>query len=289
MKRLALLLAAALTLLACNQADQLDTPTKSVTFTIDGDFTISQSPMTRALEADGKSMTDIWVFDYQTTPNTHSIQTQPSAVIHQTSTDADFGTVNLPLTFGTHHLYFVTSRGRDAVINTTDATLTFVSVSDTFWKDHTITVTSSTATSSTVTLDRIATRLRVTVTDAIPEGAATLNVTPSTWYYGFNYTTGEPCAAATSQPIYVTLPSSVIGTTGVVASFFGFSASDQFTTDVAIDSKTSNGTVLGTATVTAVPFTRNTTTSVSGTLYAPVHTHSITVNADWEDPIDMTW
>lgn len=270
-----------MTLLACNQADVLDSPTKSVTFNLDGDFTISQEPMTRSLEADGKAMTDVWVLDYVD----GALQQQ----IHQSSDDADFGTVNLPLTFGTHHLYFVTSRGRDAVINTTDATLTFAAVSDTFWKDHTITVTSSTATASTVTLDRIATRLRVTVTDAIPEGAATLNVTPSTWYYGFNYTTGEPCAAATSQPIFVTLPSSVIGTTGVVANFFGFSASSQFTTDVVIDSKTSNGTFLGTATVTAAPFTRNTTTSVIGTLYAPVHTHSITINANWEDPIDMTW
>lgn len=270
-----------MTLLACNQADVLDSPTKSVTFTLTGDFTVSQEPMTRALEADGKAMTDIWVLDYVG----GVLQQQ----VHQSSDDADFGTVSLPLTFGTHHLYFVTSRGRDAVINTTDATLSFAAVSDTFWKDHTITVTSSTATSSTVTLDRIATRLRVTVTDAIPEGAATLNVTPSTWYYGFNYTTGEPCAAATSQPIYVTLPSSVIGTTGVVANFFGFSASAQFTTDVVIDSKTSSGTVLGSATVTSVPFARNTTTTLTGSLFSTQPTYTMALSAEWNTPIDMKW
>lgn len=281
MKRLAIIAAVAIMLLACNQAEQLDQPTKSVTFTLTGDFTISQEPITRSLEADGKAMTDVWVLDYVD----GTLQQQ----IHQSSDDADFGTVTLPLTFGTHHLYFVTSRGRDAVINTTNATLTFGCVSDTFWKDHTITVTSSTATSSTVTLDRIATRLRVTVTDAIPEGAATLNVTPSTWYYGFNYTTGEPCAAATSQPIFVTLPSSIIGTTGVVANFFGFSASSQFTTDVVIDSKTSSGTVIGTATVTDVPFARNTTTTLTGSLFSTQPTYTMALSTEWNAPIDMTW
>ena len=270
-----------MTLLACNQVEQLDQPTKSVTFTLTGDFTISQEPITRSLEADGKAMTDVWVLDYVN----GAIQQQ----VHQSSDDAEFGTVTLPLTFGTHHLYFVTSRGRDAVINTTDATLTFAAVSDTFWKDHTITVTSSTATSSTVTLDRIATRLRVTVTDAIPEGAATLNVTPSTWYYGFNYTTGEPCAAATSQPIFVTLPSSVIGTTGVVANFFGFSESAQFTTDVVIDSKTSSGTVIGTANVTDVPFARNTTTTLTGSLFSTQPTYTMALSTEWNAPIDIVW
>ena len=281
MKRLAIIAAAVLSLCACNQADVLDSPIKSVTFTLDGDFIVNQEPMTRALEADGKSMTDVWVFDYVG----GVLQQQ----LHQSSTDADFGTITLSLAFGIHRLYFVTSRGRDAVLNTTDATLTFGTVSDTFWADHDVTVSSATASSATVTLNRIVTRLRVSVNDAIPSDAATLNVTPSTWYYGFNYTTAAPCAVTNNRTISVTLPSSVIGTTDVVSSFFGFSSSTQWQTNVIIDSKTSTNAVIGSATVTDVPLARNTTTTVSGNLYATLPTYTMILSSDWGTPIDMTW
>lgn len=274
-------MAAVLLLCACTQSDNVEYQTKAVTFSLHGDFIIYQSPMTRTLEADGKAMTDIWALDY--------VDGSLKQQVHQVSTDADFGNPSLPLSFGTHHIYFVASRGRDASLNTADGTMTFGSVSDTFWRDYTVTINSSSASVVTIDLDRIVSKMRVSVSDAIPEGAASINITPATWYYGFNYTTAAPCAPRTSQPVSIALPESVIGTTGLGSSIFGFSDAVQWKTDVAIDSRTSSGTVIGSASVVDVPVERNKITTLSGTLYAPVNTHAITLNTDWTEPIEMPW
>ena len=274
-------MAAALLLCACTQSDNTDKQTKDVTFALHGEFEIYQEPMTRTLEADGKAMTDIFALDY--------VDGSLKQHVHQVSTDADFGNPSLPLSFGSHHIYFVASRGRDASLNTAEGTMIFSSVSDTFWRDYTVTINSSSASVVTVDLDRIVSKVRVSVSDAIPEGATTINITPATWYYGFNYTNGTPCAARTSQTVSIALPESVIGTTGLVSSIFGFSDVVQWKTDVAVDSKTSLGTVIGSASVDDVPVERNKVTTISGTLYAPVNTHGITLNTDWAEPIEVPW
>jgi hypothetical protein len=81
-----------------------ESKTVSVTFNVSGDFKLSTSPITRALTADGKAMTDVWVLDYVG----GVLQQQ----VHQTSADADFGTPTLSLGLGDHHIYFVASRHR---------------------------------------------------------------------------------------------------------------------------------------------------------------------------------
>lgn len=42
-----------------------------------------------------------------------------------------------------------------------------------------------------VTLDRVATKLRVSILDEIPEGCASVAITPDKWYYGLDYVTGD--------------------------------------------------------------------------------------------------
>ena len=170
----------AATLAACsNRDDELsvgDGSPVAITFSISGDFTLTSNDFTRSLTADGKDMTDVWVLDY--------VDGTLVQQLHQSdNTAADFGTPTLNLSIGTHHIYFVASRGVGAALNTTTHVLTFTSVRDTFWKDYAITISGGTSSGKrSVTLDRIVTKLKLTVTDAIPEGAATFNVTPSSWY-----------------------------------------------------------------------------------------------------------
>ena len=208
---------------------------RPVTFNMSGDFTFS--PLTRSLTADGKDMTDVWVLDY--------VGTECQQTVHQTAADADFGTPTMTLSLGTHHLYFVASRGVGASLNTTTHALMFTSVRDTFWKDYEITISSGTSSGNrSVALDRIVTKLKLTFTDVIPEGAATFNVTPATWYYGMNYQTGEPVSPVNSQPVTVNIPSSEIGVPNEAVSIFGFSSSDEWTTDVEVACKKNNGSTL---------------------------------------------
>ena len=55
----------ALAFAACSKNDAvLDGSPVAITFAISGDFTLNTHEFTRSLEADGKTMTDVWVLDY---------------------------------------------------------------------------------------------------------------------------------------------------------------------------------------------------------------------------------
>lgn len=278
-----LLFAAALLMAACSQQPASENEKMvDVTFDVSGDFSLTITPIaTRTLDADGKSMTDVWVLDY--------VGSELKQQVHQTATDADFGSPTLRLSVGAHTLYFVASRGTDAALDTDARTMSFAKVNDTFWAAKALNVSATTTGTQAVALDRIATKLRITFSDAIPTGAATFNVTPSQWHYGFNYTTGEPTTATVSQPITVNIPSSYIGLVGQSVSLFGFSGSDDFTTDVAIDCQDADSHVLGAATVPSVQIKRNRISALTGSLFSKTATIGFTLNTDWLDDYEMTF
>ena len=254
-----------------------------ITFSCNGDFTMSPFPaLTRALEADGKQLTDLWVLDYVD-------GSLAQAAIHQVSTDADFGTPTLNLAVGDHHIYFVASRGQNPTLSTDAHTLSFTRVLDTFYKDLSLNVTATSSGNRAVTLERCVTKLTIVFEDAIPDGAATLNFTPASWYYVLDYLTGNPAAATASQTITVNIPTSNIGQSGIVASIWGFSSATEWTTDVALNCKTSADAVLGQATISDAPLKRNRVTTYRGPLFSASDLTSVSLSTEWDTPIDGTW
>ena len=278
-------LAVAAILTACNSDDMHEdeaTSTTTITFSMTGDFQLTAHDFTRSLEADGKTMTDVWVLDYVG----GVLQQQ----VHQISADADFGTPTLSLALGEHHIYFVASRGTGAILDTDAHTLSFTKVLDNFWKDYAITITGGTASGSrAVSLDRIVTKLKVVFSDAIQADAATFNVTPSVWYYGFDYMTGNPTAATASQNIVVNIPNSSIGVAGESVNIYGFSGTTEWTTDIAINCKNNDDTVLGSATITSAPFVRNRVSEYTGPLFGDNGSMTLSLNTEWDESYQGTW
>lgn len=248
---------------------------RRVTFEVsNGDWNI-----TRALEADGVTMTDLWLFDY--------VDGALVRTAHKVSTDTDFSSPSMSLQYGEHTLYFVASRGKTPTVDGTE--ITWAQPSDTFWKAVSVNVGSSSSSVVPVTLDRVAAKLRVAITDKVPEGVAEICVTPDVWWYGIDYVTG---AAMSSQGIgrSVAVPASYVGTTGQLAvNVFGMSDSDEWTTDVTIRAKDGDGNVVGIVALEDVPFERNRATNVSGSLFAAGTTFSVSLNDDWEDSCDLEW
>lgn len=257
--------------------------TKKFTFTVKGDFSNEWKPVTRGyLSADGKDMTDLWVLDY--------VGGQLVQQIHQSDNTAeDFGQPVMNLSYGAHHVYFIASRGASPVMNTTDGTITWSSVRDTFWKDYEVSVVSTSNGNRSVTLDRVVTKLMLAFTDAISNDAFSINFTPATWYYGLNYKTGEPTAATTSQTIVTTLPDSYKGQSGVVLSYFSISPSDEWTSNISLNSKDGDNHIIGQANITSVPFVRNRQTEYSGPLFTSGGSMSLSLDGDWETSVSGTW
>lgn len=257
-------------------------PTKKFTFTVKGDF--GNPTFTRAagyLTADGKDMTDLWVFDY-----VDGICVQS---LHQTADDPAWGKPVMQLAYGSHHVYFVVSRGEAPTLDTSSHLLTWERPSDTFWKDYDVNVVSTSNGNRAVTLDRVVTRLRLSMTDEVPANCATLAVTPNVWYYGWDYVAGVP-AAQQHRERSVQVPASYVGTAGqLTMTVYGLSTADEWATDVTIEARDGNGTVIGSGTIVAAPFKSNRSTDYSGPLFGASGSLDISVNDEWTSAFSGTW
>lgn len=251
---------------------------KKVSFDVKGNW---NSPVfTRgSLSADGKEMTDLWLFDYV---DGTLVQT-----VYQVSTDADFGTPAPTLSYGEHRIYFVVSRGTSPVINGT--VISWGSVKDTFWKAMSVTVGGASASAYSVALDRVVTKLRITATDAVPDGTATVVVLPGKWYAGLDYLTGQPADLRDNEEMSVAVPGSYFGTTGLAVSFFGFSTASEWTTPLTVSARDADNDIIGMVNVAAAPFMANRATEFSGSLFSTSGAFTITLNDEWAEPWTGSW
>ena len=286
MKKLSIGLAAAmmLSMLSCTSDEpQNEKPTgweqKTITFTFGN--VLTQHAMTRA-DISSLDLTDLWMFDY--------VGDELKQTIHQSSSDEGFGVLSASMGYGDHTLSFVASRGTTPTTDTDARTITWVKPSDTFWATATVTVSPSSASSQAITLSRVATRLRITVNDEVPEGAAKFVITPAQWYYGINYTTGNGIAPTANQAREVNIPSSYIGTSGQLAiAIFGFVPSADWHTDITATLKTSDESTLGQVTLENVALKRNITTAYSGGIIGTSKAFTLTADDAWGDEDIHTW
>lgn len=283
-------LAAALMLSSCEyvQVDDLtelkeSASQKTVTFRLSADkWLFDKTPVTRgSMTADETEMTDLWVFDYVDGGLVQSKSYSPD--------DDDWGEPSLTLKLGTHHIYFVASRGDQPAVDEDESTIVWGTPKDTFWASLTLNVTSGGSTNQSVTLNRVATKMRLQVNDLVPDGIATLNITPDTWYFGLNYVTGE-ATAAEKRERSVNVPSAYVGTTGkLVASFFGISGDEEWLTDIAVAAKDGSGNVIGSATIKDAPFQRNRISVFSGNLFNGAGALDVTLDGAWATDYATTW
>ena len=276
-------LSAALMLTACGEHEMTEeltagmTPadsmkSKTITFTF-GE--ISQRSMTRATLSE-LNLTDLWIFDY--------VGDELKQTIHKTE---GFDAVSLSLDYGDHTLCFVASRGSEPTV--TAPTISWVKPSDTFWATLSLNVQPASSASQSVTLHRVATRLRIAITDEITSQMARLEVEPTTWYYGMNVRTGEGTDAR-QQMRSVAIPSSYVGTTGQVSAlFFGLSPSTDWQTDIDVKMIGADESVLGHVTLPSARFAQNLTSIYSGGIIGAGKSVTITADDTWSDDNVQTW
>lgn len=297
MKQLLMAVAVCLTMTACEKATWSDdeeptsevvlpdgsvAKTKKFTFTLKGDFGDEWKQTRGYLAADGRDMTDVWVLDYM---NGQLVQQ-----LHQgDNTAEDFGKPLMQLVYGSHHVYFVASRGTTPTVNVGAHSITWERPSDTFWKDYEVNVVSTSNGNRAVTLDRVATKLKLTVTDEVKAECAEVAVEPVAWYYGWDYVNGAPVAQQQTERV-VAVPANLVGTSGQLSvTIFGLSGSTEWTTDVTVSARTAEHAVIGTATMADVPFKANRVTDYSGPLFGSGGSLTLSLNTDWLDAETGTW
>ena len=259
--------------------------TAVVRFSVD-QWDVSTEPMygakTRAVTATEASMTDIWLMAY-------SADTL-AAMVHQQSTDENFGSITMNLKYGKYYFYCVSSRGINAVVDKVSKTITWDSVRDTFWNVDSLNIRANTSesTSKTITLSRVVGRAILQLTDVVPEGAQQVTFKPSHWYYGLCYLNGEPTADSDAK-IAVDIPASYIGQQGLRVSYMSLSPADDWTTGMEIAMKGAGDAVLGSVTLSDVPMGRNTSVTMTGGILGTTRALGLTLNDTWTDGDEVKW
>lgn len=247
-----------------------------VTFSVGGDF----GGMTRAIAVGESNMTDLWVYDY--------VGGEHKKGERQMSTQSGFGTVTMVLPYGRHSLYFVASRGTDPSEDVSDV-ISWRIPGDTFWASVELDINNGMAKQVDVRLKRVATCLMVAIDDVVPSGMQRISVSPSVWYYGLNYVTGEACEAANKRERSVDVPGSYVGTSGMSVSFYGLSGTKEWTADFDVTAYNADDVVIGKASVANAPFRQNRVTRYSGKLFSSDAGFSVTLDDEWDDRYDGKW
>ena len=243
---------------------------KTVTFTFGEDRVGTRATLQEV------NITDLWLFDY--------VGDELKQTVHKTE---GFDALTISMDYGEHRLCFVASRGADPTV--TAPAISWEKPSDTFWATLTMDVQPATSATQLVTLKRVATRLRIGITDEITAQMARLDVEPATWYYGIDVKTGEGTDAR-RQVRSVTIPASYVGTQGqLTASFFGLSPASDWQTDIDVRLIGNEESLFGTVSLPSVRFAQNLTTVYSGGIMGAGRSVSLTADDAWGDENTHTW
>ena len=236
---------------------------------------------TRALEANGEAMKELWVFDV--------IGDSCALVCRQTDVDDNFGSVSMKLSYGNHRLAVVCSRGEGSDVDVSNRLIAWEKVRDTFWNVVDCDVAKTGSTDISVTLKRVAARMRVTINDIIPSDLKTISITGEPWYKGIDVKTGEAIGGLSSiegvtDVSTLAVPSAYVGTEKKLAvSLWIMSKGNEWTEDVAVKMLGENGDVLSEVVCPGVPMQRNRVTNVTGYFLSGGASGNILIDDSWSD------
>ena len=236
---------------------------------------------TRALEANGEAMKELWVFDV--------IGDSCALVCRQTDVDDNFGSVSMKLSYGNHRLAVVCSRGEGSDVDVSNGLIAWEKVRDTFWNVVDCDVAKTGSTDISVTLKRVAARMRVTINDIIPSDLKTISITGEPWYKGIDVKTGEAIGGLSSiegvtDVSTLAVPSAYVGTEKKLAvSLWIMSKGNEWTEDVTVKMLDENGDVLSEVVCPGVPMQRNRVTNVTGYFLSGGASGNILIDDSWSD------
>ena len=214
---------------------------------------------------------DVWIYE----------SGSEVADIHQTSADADFGSLSVTLNkTKTYTLYAIGHKADGATL--TDGVISFTNDKVTHSMFYTTTFTPSETTSLSCLMQRIVADFRLEITDDIPAECKSLRFTISDVFDRWNVTTG-----GTHQLNRV----STINCNGTSAIFnvYAIVTDAQTTHDILVEALDANGDVLQSRTFAAVPLRNGYKTNYKGTFFIDTPMSMNFVVDDWNEYDEVTF
>ena len=276
MKKLLFMALAALWLVGCSeqseQTEQSDELTKvSLSFS-----PYEQSAMARTTRAASSiagivTHLDVWIYE----------SGSEVADIHQTSADADFGSLSVTLDkTKTYTLYAIGHKADGATLS--DGVIAFTDDKVTHSMFYTTTFSPATTTNLSCLMNRIVADFRLDITDDFPAECKSLRFTIANVFDRWNVSTGGTHSLDRVSTISY-------GGTSSIFNVYAIVTDAQTTHDITVEALDADGNVLQTRTFMNVPLRNGYKTSYKGTFFIDTPmTMEFMVN-DWNEYDEVTF
>ena len=220
---------------------------------------------------DGQQMSDLFLFDGAT------------QIAHQTNAEAEFGTITVLLTAGTHHLHFIATRSTG--LSYDEGILNCTSLRPTFGKHYDLNVTGGR--DENISLDRLTGQVVITIEDEIPTGASQLRIQMGDYYKGINPTTfAATRSGAFDQTVNISGKVGLTNQSWTLNILVPTYASESNTT-FTLTATNAGGDIIGQATGT-MTINSNTKTLLHGNLFKGTRSFLSLITA-WNAEEDVTF
>ena len=202
-----------------------------------------------------------------------------------------FGDFSLTLPYGSYKMIAIAHASENPILlsSMNEAIFDDIKPRETFLDTRDLTIENSTAVNLSATLNRIITRLDIISTDACPENLESVRITFAKGGERFNPVSG--LSTTDNGFAYTIAGITPVASEGNIAklrsNFFLFT--DEESMDVTIETLDAANNVLNTRTVSAVPFKRNRTTTLTGALFSTSGSATFSVETGWTEGIDRTF
>ncbi len=258
-----------------------------------GDGTAGDAATRAALTADGKDMTDIYIFDYDQSSG------KLLQVLHQTGSAEDFAQPDMTLAYGDHTLKVIATRSVSPTLLDADsvawaakdnvltpisdkvpAILTSGKTSDSFGATKDVSVMPGKALAVNIQMERIVAKLVLDVMDAIPADCSNLMMGLDE-YCHFSWEDFDVIEPVKNQRTYDM--TTYAGGNGVLITYFVLVPLDGYSSDVTFTlGKKGSDKPYSKFTVQNVPFERNKVTTIRGKYYNHQSGVSFSLKAEWD-------
>ena len=252
-------------------------------------------PITRAeLAANGKAMTDLYIFDY------NRVSGKLLQVLHQTADAEDFAEPSMSLDYGDHTLKVIATRSETPTLQSADgslwsladntafamtadaaapAVLTSSKTSDSFGAVKDVSIGVGQNQSINIQLERIIAKLSIKNTGKFPEDCSTLRFQIDE-YKQWDWQTFTAIGKVSNQRILDV--TKCAGKTSAPFFYYFLVPEDGYTTDITFTADRRGSTEPYTSfTLSGITLQRNHVTMISGSFYNRQPTFSLTMNDAW--------
>ena len=279
MKKLLFMALAALWLVGCSEQSEQTEQSNELTKVSLSFSPYEQSTMARTTRAASSiagivTHLDVWITDGTTTQD-----------IHQTSSDAGFGTLSVTLNkTKTYTIYAIGHKADGATLS--DGVISFTNDKVSHSMFYTTTFTPSETTSLSCLMQRIVSQFSFSTTDQVPDNVTKMTLTVNDVYDRWNVSTGATHSLNRTST-FENFSKKADGT--VTFNIFSIVTDAQTTHDITVTAYDAQDNIVQQRTFTAVPLRNGYKTSYRGVYFTDTPTAANFIVNDWNEYEEVTF